>query len=261
MINEYLKKVRVIGDPVLHHAGVVFPENATQAEWNELYRQIDVAKEIVIATGGGGIAANQCVEAGDTPYQLAIVGVFNNNPLYVANLAKRYPNVKFPNAMIMINPKIISCSEQKVNFSHGCLSVPGCMRGEIASPQEIIVEYKTFEKNKLIPAKKMAKDMEAIVLWHELNHILSGKTYMDCGLDVLSSSDQQKVSILLKDYLENKTTVNFAKEGEFYQIIYIENGKSILNEHALKEWLKSGTADFETISGLLKQIEEIERKK
>jgi len=261
MINEYLKKVRVIGDPVLHRAGIVFSENATQAEWNELYRQIEVAKEILITTGGGGIAANQCVEVGDAPYQFAIVGVFNDNPLHVANLAKRYPNVKFPDAIIMLNPKVISCSKQKVNFSHGCLSVPGCMRGEIASPQEIIVEYKTFKKNKLIKAKKIAKDMDAIVLWHELNHILSGKTYMDCALAALNSSDQQKVNVLLQNYLENKSTINFTRENEFYRIIYIENGQAILNENALKKYLESGAADFETISGLLKQIKEIKKKK
>ena len=123
---------------------------------------------MLIETGGAGIAANQC-QISD-PYQFTIVGVFHHNAKHVINVGKRYPDIKFPEAVIMINPTIINSSEEMMPFRHGCLSVPGPLRGWILTPKEITVEYKTFdEEDNLIIERRTVKDIDAVVLMHELN--------------------------------------------------------------------------------------------
>lgn len=188
------QKVRVVGDPVLHEKGRDFPLKPTPEELEELKSQVAQAKAILIETGGGGIAANQCNFP--NPYNFTLVGVYNDDPIHVANVEARY-DVKFPDAKLMINPRIVSQAETTEPFPHACLSMPNGLRGVIHSPTETTVAYLTLEgDDNLVPHEETYKhegDVGAIVLFHELSHILSGKMFFDHALAALKPKILQEL--------------------------------------------------------------------
>lgn len=257
-IDQTPPQIRVIGDPVLHRPGKPFPQNPTAAELDELRRQIAIARKVLIATGGGGIAANQCREIED-PYQFSIVGVFNDDSEHVRNVKRRYPDATFPDAVIMINPKVIKNSPEETLFYHGCLSVSGAVRAGIKTPLEITVEYQTFNaQNQLVTERKTVREMDAIVLQHELNHINFGKTYFDCAVQKLSSYDLQTMSSAIMAELNrresrNENIANLSPPN-FYQIIVVdEKGKSKLHQENLARAL-SGYITTDTLLGMQKRV-------
>ncbi len=189
-----------------------------------MLRQIEIAKELLIKTGGAGIAANQCA-AILNPYQFTIVGVYKNNAEHTANLNKRYPGITFPEAALMINPKIIRSSSRIQFFKHGCLSVPGCLRGDMPSPETIGVEFLTLIDDQLTTEIKLYQGVDAVVLHHEINHILHGKTYIDVCLEGLSSHERvtliEKVeSELLQRQSITEFVANDCANQSFHRFIY-----------------------------------------
>lgn len=194
-VSEFPPMIRVIGDPVLHRPGSLFPIDPTQEEQQELVRQIECAKSVLIKTSGAGIAANQCSGITD-PYRFTIVGIFDDIPEHVAGVARRYPGTLFPSAKIMVNPVIISFSEETQNFNHACLSVPTPNKCCIKSPDEITVAYRDAAQDMANVTLTM-KGIDAVVLWHELNHILDGKTYIDTAFESLAPDDLNVVKDML----------------------------------------------------------------
>ncbi|MGH7249597.1 MAG: peptide deformylase, partial [Minisyncoccia bacterium] len=175
-ISQTTPLIRVVGDSILHRPGALFPKNPNSEEEQALIKQIEYAKSILIQTSGAGIAANQCVGI-EHPYRFIITGIFNEIPEHVAGVARRYPNAKFPQATIMVNPEITSVSQESQRFNHACLSVPCGNRCAVMSPMEISVTYQDPFENMQTKQVRCA-GMDAVVLWHELTHILEGKTYM-----------------------------------------------------------------------------------
>lgn len=252
-VRESAPMIRVIGDPILHEPGRLFPRDYTDSQHQELMRQITIAKRILIQTGGGGIAANQCAPI-DAPYQFAIVGVFHESIEHMAGLRKRYPNVEFPQAMIMINPVILSVSEKKQHFKHACLSVPSPNRCEVQSPEEMEVRY-------LDPGQSMKmttavlKGTAAVALWHEMNHILEGKTYIDTVLGCLSVTDltmfNQMVNQELMHRQSNPVIPELSVPPFYFTITINEQGQSVLNTQIFAEILPKMT--LETLIGMEKR--------
>lgn len=78
------------------------------------------------------------------------------------------PNVSKGTITIMINPEIIDHSEKKVFGKEGCLSFPGIII-PIARYISVIVK---FEDEKSNVKTKEYFGFEAIVIQHEINHIL-----------------------------------------------------------------------------------------
>ena len=242
--------VRVLGDSVLHQSGTNFPEKYTAKELVELQRQINIAKDILVETFGAGIAANQCATI-QNPYRFAIVGVFYEIPKHIEGVNRRYPNVIFPEARIMVNPVILSSSKKMQNFKHACLSVPSPNRCTISSPEEIEVAYRD-------PLKAMhsvsitMKGMDAVVLWHELNHILDGKTYLDTAIASLTSKDLSLLETMISaEYSARqlKATIPILTVPPFYHTILIhEDGQIRLDTKVLEEALAKMTE--ETLLGL-----------
>jgi peptide deformylase len=253
--------IRLIGDPILQKAGLPFPTNATPTEREALALQQKIATALLIESGGAGIAANQCA-AIPKPYQLIIVGVYHENPTHLTRVAKRYPGVTFPEAQLMLNPSLLKSSEENLGFYHGCLSIPGNLRAELKTPQEITVAYQ-----KLLPEGRLEREeatlsgFPAVVLQHELNHILYGKTYFDCCLAHLNHDDKKA---LLEALLEEEKKREQQKESapllapplneDFYRFIHLgEKGETTLDRAILKKAL-STTLSSATISGLKKQV-------
>lgn len=201
-ISETPPLIRVAGDPVLQQPGALYPDNPTLEEQLELSAQIELAKSVLIQTSGAGIAANQCAGI-KNPYRFTIVGVFYESVSHVEGVEKRYPGTKFPQAKIMLNPVITSVSKDMQQFNHACLSVPCGNRCAVLSPVEIRVKYKD-------PLDKMAikeasyKGIDAVVLWHELTHILDGKTYLDVTFEALSEDQLLKFFTMLNAEIKHR---------------------------------------------------------
>ncbi len=79
---------------------------------------------------------------------------------YIEENSKKKP-------MVMINPKIVWTSKNKVLVEEGCLSFPDVFEN-IERYEKVKVEYIGIDGKKRI---KSAKEMEAIVIQHETDHL------------------------------------------------------------------------------------------
>jgi len=72
-----------------------------------------------------------------------------------------------PNHYVMINPKIISHSENLFSYDEGCLSFPGVFE-QVKRPKEIVVEYRdiNFQLKTL-----EAKNILSTCIQHEIDHL------------------------------------------------------------------------------------------
>ena len=86
----------------------------------------------------------------------------------------RYPNAPEMEPTVMINPRIVSASEEKVKDWEGCLSVPG-IRGLVPRHQAIAIEY-CDRQGKL--QQQHLTDFVARIFQHELDH-LNGLVFLD----------------------------------------------------------------------------------
>ena len=146
--------------------------------WDENLQQIiDNLITTVIETNGVGIAAPQ---------------VSISDRLFI--VASR-PNLRYPNApkmepTAMINPRLISHSEDKVKGWEGCLSVPG-IRGLVPRYRVINVEY-TNREGKL--ERQELRDFVARIFQHEYDH-LEGLVFLDRvenSTDLMTEDEYQK---------------------------------------------------------------------
>jgi len=143
----------------------------------KLQQIIDNLITTVIETNGVGIAAPQ---------------VSISDRLFI--VASR-PNLRYPNApkmepTAMINPRLISHSEDKVKGWEGCLSVPG-IRGLVPRYRVINVEY-TNREGKL--ERKELRDFVARIFQHEYDH-LEGLVFLDrveTTTDLMTEDEYQK---------------------------------------------------------------------
>lgn len=86
----------------------------------------------------------------------------------------RYPDAPEMDAVFMVNPVILSMSEQTVWGEEGCLSVPN-ERGRVARAQEILVRYSTLEGQQI---EQQFSGFPARIVQHEVDH-LDGILFVD----------------------------------------------------------------------------------
>lgn len=80
--------------------------------------------------------------------------------------------------VVLINPEIISSSDELIEDSEGCLSVDG-YRGKVLRPKSIVVKAKDENMNDI---EFDAEDFFARVICHEVDH-LNGVLYTDKVVD------------------------------------------------------------------------------
>jgi peptide deformylase len=136
----------------------------------------------LIATGaqanGVGIAAPQVFE----PKRIFIIS--------------SRPNVRYPNAPEMeptaiINPEILSFSEEKEKDWEGCLSIPG-IRGLVPRHKSINVKYLTRDGKEV---EGEFSDFIARIFQHELDH-LDGTVFLDrmeSSLEIITEKEYQRL--------------------------------------------------------------------
>lgn len=146
-----------LGNPVLRQIAQPIP--SIQDDWVQAL--VDQLLATLVTSNGVGIAAPQVSE----PYQLLIVAS-RPNP--------RYPNAPEMEPTAMINPCLLSHSDDVVKDWEGCLSIPG-IRGLVPRYKEIEIEYTTRE-GKL--QRQILTDFVARIFQHEFDH-LSGMVFLD----------------------------------------------------------------------------------
>jgi peptide deformylase len=112
------------------------------------------------------------------------------------------PNVRYPNAPVMeptavINPEIISYSDETVKDWEGCLSIPG-IRGLVPRSKSVRVRYVSRDGH---VQESEFTDFIARIFQHEYDH-LNGVLFLD---RILSSTDlitEKEYAKLLRRELE-----------------------------------------------------------
>lgn len=87
---------------------------------------------------------------------------------------KRYPNAPEMQPQAIINPKILSMSDEIVKDWEGCLSIPG-LRGIVPRAKSITVEFYTASGER---KTEKFDDFVARIFQHEFDH-LEGKVFLD----------------------------------------------------------------------------------
>ena len=155
-----------IGNPILRKTAKQV-ENISQSEIQTL---IDNLMETMLEANGVGIAAPQI-----------------GSPLAIVIIASR-PNIRYPDApqiepIVMINPHILSHSEEIVLGEEGCLSVKET-RGNVERYQSVTVQY--FDRQGQSHTKTY-QGFVARIIQHELDH-LDGVLFVDRVASELSFS-------------------------------------------------------------------------
>lgn len=107
----------------------------------------------------------------------------------------QFPGTDKPKPLALINPKIISSSEDMFAWEEGCLSVPGYYENR-ERPNTVIVNYKDVEGNE---REAEFRGIYAFVVQHEIDH-LNGELFID------------NLSMLKKKFTVKKRIKNFLKQ-------------------------------------------------
>ncbi len=143
-----LRNVRQTGDEILRK------KSKDVAELNDRLKELIVdMKETMNKLGGCGLAAVQ-------------VGILKKIIICQPEEDKE--------PVVLINPVIVSKSDELVEDSEGCLSVEG-YRGKVVRPKSIVVKAKDENMNDI---EFDAEDFFARVICHEVDH-LDGVLYTD----------------------------------------------------------------------------------
>ena len=106
----------------------------------------------------------------------------------------RYPNAPEMEPIPMINPRIVSCSEEQVKGWEGCLSVPG-IRGLVPRHQTVVVEY--YDRAGQLIIQELT-GFVARIFQHEYDH-LQGLVFLDrveSTQDLMTEHEYQQQIIL-----------------------------------------------------------------
>ena len=167
--------------PIVELGNPILRQPAKKVE-NISDHQVQQLIDNLIATAnqanGVGIAAPQVAQS----FQILIVAS-RPNP--------RYPHAPEMEPTAIINPQIVSHSEEMVKGWEGCLSIPG-IRGLVPRYQEIEVTY--IDRNGL-SHKRHFTDFVARILQHEIDH-LYGISFLDrlvSNLDIITEQEYQKL--------------------------------------------------------------------
>lgn len=146
-----------IGNPILRKIAT----EVTEIDNQKIQTLIDDLIFITKQAHGVGIAAPQIGES----CQIIIVASHPNI---------RYPDAPLMSPLAMINPRIISHSEEIVIATEGCLSVKE-KRGQVSRYRDIVIEYITRDGKF---QQKEYSDFMARIIQHELDH-LNGILFVD----------------------------------------------------------------------------------
>ena len=152
-----LPAIAQLGEPILRSQAKTIEDLCDPT----IVELIDSLIATAVANKGVGIAAPQISQ----PYRLFIIASHSSD---------RYPHAPNMEPTAMINPRILSHSNEVVRDWEGCLSVPDT-RGLVPRYQQIEVEY-TTQQGEI--KQEILTDFVARIFQHELDH-LNGIVFTD----------------------------------------------------------------------------------
>lgn len=166
-------KIARMGHPVLRARAA--PVGAAVIRTPEFQKLVDDMIETMEEYHGVGLAAPQVHE-----------GV----RLFVASLDPedlRRAEAEEPSVMVLINPEIVSLSDEIVDDWEGCLSIPD-IRGRVPRPRDVTMRAYDRDGTRI---ELRARDYSARVLQHEYDH-LDGVLFVDrmASFETLSFMDE-----------------------------------------------------------------------
>jgi peptide deformylase len=167
-------QIAQLGNPVLREPARPV-ENLSSPFMKELMEDL---KATVFDANGLGLAAPQV-------YQSHRVFILACRP------TPRYPNAPTLPPTIVINPDIISASQEKVKDWEGCLSIPG-IRALVPRHKTITVKY-TTEDGRSVQCEYT--DILARIFQHEFDH-LNGLVFLDrldSVRDIVTEKEYQRI--------------------------------------------------------------------
>ncbi|MGB3202457.1 MAG: peptide deformylase [Nodosilinea sp.] len=165
-----------LGHPVLHQRA----EPVQSVDDWPLQRLINQLLETMRAAHGVGIAAPQLGQA------LRVLVVASRPNL-------RYPQAPLMEPVVMINPRLVSASDDLEMGWEGCLSVPG-VRGRVPRHRAVEVEYR--DRHGRLQQREW-EGFVARIFQHEADH-LEGRVFLDrvqSETDLLSEQVYQTIEI------------------------------------------------------------------
>lgn len=163
-----------LGNPILRQKA----ESVKQVDSDNIQKLIDDLLRTVGDANGVGIAAPQVAMG----YRVFIVASRPN---------LRYPNAPLMEPTAMINPKIITHSDEIVKDWEGCLSIPG-IRGLVPRYRQIEIEY-TDRNGNLV--HQQLTDFVARIFQHEYDHF-EGLVFLDrieSTFDIVTEQEYQNL--------------------------------------------------------------------
>ncbi|MEM7008536.1 MAG: peptide deformylase [Thermodesulfobacteriota bacterium] len=180
-------EISELGHPVLRKRA----QEIENIRDEELQNFIDDLIETCTDSNGVGIAAPQV-------YESKRIFIISSKP------NTRYPNAQEMGPIALINPEIISRSDELEKDWEGCLSIPG-IRGLVPRHKTIKVKYQTRDGDHV---EDELSDFIARIFQHELDH-LDGIVFLDrmeSNSEIITEKQYQKLMTkLLEDIdLEEK---------------------------------------------------------
>ena len=166
-----IKEILQIGEPVLREIA----QEVEDIHCQETQNLIDELLDLTLKSHGVGIAAPQ-------------VGILKRIIVVASHPNIRYPDAPCMSPFAMINPLIVSHSQEIVIKEEGCLSVKQ-KRGMVARYRDIEVEYFTRDGQW---HRKQYNNFIARIIQHELDH-LNGILFEDHLQEDLMSEAQLKL--------------------------------------------------------------------
>lgn len=146
--------VKFLGEPVLRQKAVELPVTAGSPLPDDVQKLIADMFETMYAEEGIGLAAPQIGQG----VRVIVVD----------------PNEEGEKPFALVNPRIVSFSEDLDRAEEGCLSLPG-LREVVERPAGVVVEGLDRDGN---PVRIEAEDLVARILQHEVDH-LDGILFID----------------------------------------------------------------------------------
>jgi len=171
-------KIRQLGDRILRQIS----QPTQNIQHDEIQSLIDHLSHTLQKANGVGIAAPQ-------------VGVSQRLLIVASRPNARYPYAPEMEPTPMINPRLVSHSNEVVKDWEGCLSIPG-IRGLVPRYRAIAIEYCDRQGNL---QRQELTDFVARIFQHELDH-LEGYVFLDrleSTLDIIT--DQEYLKLIAQD--------------------------------------------------------------
>ncbi len=140
------------GEAILTLVATPIAETEFASTW--LNALADAMQDTMLERNGVGIAAPQVYIS-----KRVIIVASRPNP--------RYPDAPEMNAVVMVNPEVLSFSDETVLGEEGCLSVPD-ERGLVSRAQKITVRYRTLSGDSV---ESEFSGFPARIVQHEVDHL------------------------------------------------------------------------------------------